>query len=116
MDKGVGIGEVIALHKALGGGGGSSGGGVMKIGVNKTESGGKDIFTLDKTWKQIADAIDAGEVPYCVYAYGSDYSVTIVSTVYQSDEDGFVVSNRVADYTTNSENGYPSYTEEGSNY
>ena len=53
MEKGVGIGEVIALHKALGGGGGSSGGGVLVVTITETEN----TITADKTAEEIINAM-----------------------------------------------------------
>ena len=56
MEKGVGIGEVIALHMALGGGGGgSSGGGVLYVTQDMTTT------ELSKNLGEIQDALDAGK-------------------------------------------------------
>ena len=61
-----GIGETIALAKALGGsgGGGSSGGGVFLVTINYDESENADV--LDKTWQEIHDAfvIDGKQVVF----------------------------------------------------
>ena len=58
-----GIGEIVALAKGLGGsGGGSSGGGVLV--VHETISEG--THSLDKTWKEISDAANAGTIIYYI--------------------------------------------------
>lgn len=101
-------GEVIALIKAFGGGGGgSSGGGALKVGVNVTESGNKTIYTLDKTWKQISDAIENGTIPY-VIDYDSGFVNTLASiTAYEQDGAMVYVVEFGRTYETDSENGYP---------
>ena len=104
-------GEVIALIKAFGGGGGgSSGGGVLVI--HETVSG--TTHTLDKTWKQIADAVDSGGLPYAVIVNEADGNImkgvhTVESVAFGSGL--YIVGLNNKGYATNDENGYPSYTE-----
>ena len=107
-----GIGEIVALAKGLGGsGGGSSGGGALKIGVTATQSGDDTIYTLDKTYKQIVDAVNGGIIPYiCMDMAG----VTVVKMLAEYSFDGAVYSLDFGPvYSTTSENGYPSYTDGG---
>lgn len=102
-------GEVIALIKAFGGsGGGSSGGGVLV--VHETVSG--DTHTLDKTWKQIADAVDSGGLPYVVMI--NETGGNIVKTVHIVDSVAigsglYIVGLGENGYATADENGYPSF-------
>lgn len=102
MDKGVGIGEVIALAKAFGGGGGgSSGGGVLVVHEDENR-------TLDKTWQEINDAalsvlvaIDSetgAKAYYCVQSTTHDSGSGTYFVNY--GEDGGI-------YTTSSQTGYP---------
>ena len=93
---------------------GGTGGGVLV--VHEDENG-----TLDKTWKEIYDAdfaIMIGEQPgsksiihiFDVYVNMPEkdvYHVTVGSPSYSGGE---VILTK-SDYVTNSENGYPSYTE-----
>lgn len=87
--------------------GGSSGGGALKVGVNVTESGNKTIYTLDKTWKQISDAIENGTIPYVVdNESGSVNTLTVISSYEQNG--AMVYSVELGQtYETDSENGYP---------
>lgn len=96
MDKGVGIGEVIALHKALGGGG-SSGGGVLVVGV--TESG--DYLVCDKTCKEMWDGMKDGGVVI-------DGTTWLYSVCNAINDDGYsFVSYEGPTFTGNSDNDYP---------
>lgn len=79
--------------------GGGTGGGVLRINdVNET---------LDKTWREIYDAINSGKL--CLIAtneYGSD--ILTVATSIATDNNtmyGVKVANNM--YITNTENGYP---------
>jgi hypothetical protein len=68
MDKGVGIGEVIALSKVFGGGGGSSGGGVLVVNISeKKDSKSGDTkgpvttpYVCDKTAGEMWSALTNG--------------------------------------------------------
>lgn len=106
-------GEVIALIKAFGGGGGSSGGGALV--VNETISEG--THTLDKTWKEISDAANAGTIIYYISQIAGDegyimYAQRIVydGVAYCAYFSGIGV-NQYAYFESETENGYPSYTD-----
>ena len=118
MDKGVGIGEVIALHKALGGGGGSSGGGALR--VNKTVEDG--VAVLDKTWEEIVEAIKGGVLPYVyeenmglkcignifyIYKYEEDISRAMYNVSIKDNYGTYMT------FTTSSKTGYPIYSDPG---
>ena len=88
--------------------GGGSDGGVLVVTATVEETTGEPTTTLDKTWQEIHDAdfaviksisgtnIDTNFVNYAQYEEGSgNYTVG--------------ASNRTV-YTTESANGYPSYT------
>lgn len=94
-----------------GGGGGSSGGGALKINVTVTQSGNETTFTLDKTYKQIVDAVNGGIIPYICNADSSD-GVIVVLKKYFLGGTGYVVEFDTG-YSTTSENGYPSFTSGG---
>ena len=113
MDKGVGIGEVIALHKALGGGGGSSGGGVLVVHQTVTQDGNNTLYTLDKTYKELTDAINGGTIPYMVVEgdSGMAYSVNLMNFYVQYAADNLSVQFGNTSYDTDSQNGYPVHTE-----
>lgn len=86
----VGIGEIVALAKGLGGsGGGSSGGGVLVV----TDTDG----TLDKTWKEIKDAWDAGKV-VCRGGFGDTDGIYYMSLL-DADAEGYWVSFNGGAYT-----------------
>lgn len=103
MDKGVGIGEVIALHKALGGGG-SSGGGMLVV----HDARG----TLDKTWQEIHDAVVAGQ--FIVIQFENDDGIfwSYISSV-ESDSSYYRVNvfnpgpMATSEFGTDSPTGYP---------
>ena len=96
-----------------GGGGGSSGGGGLKVGVNVTESGDNTIYTLDKTWKQISDAIESGNIPYMIdYENGFVNTLSSIRTYEHDSGMGYVVEFN-HEYQTDSENGYPTYEQQG---
>jgi hypothetical protein len=85
---------------------------VLKVGVNVTQSGDDIIYTLDKTYKQIVDAVNGGIMPYiCMELRGGTVAVKILAE-YFSDGTDYSVDFGAVYYTT-SENGYPSYTDDG---
>jgi hypothetical protein len=105
--------KIIALIKAIGGGGGGGSGGGSLI-VNDVEG------TLDKTFKEIKDAVDAGYYvqikkaesdPAMQFETASYYSVGTVTS--QSSEYDILVYGLIDGevamivYVTDSENGYP---------
>ena len=114
MDKGVGIGEVIALAKTFGGGGGSSGGGVLV--VNITWEG--QTATCDKTAGEMYDAYKNGGLILC--DEGEDWGSirTVVGAEYEDSYNFYVFlyapSNSMTNFTAESANDYPSYTDNGS--
>lgn len=80
-------------------GGGGTGGGVLVVNDNNG--------TLDKTWKEISDAFDAGVL---VHAYRNEdglFSKEIITMLITNNTDMFGVSISGYPYTTNTENGYP---------
>ena len=106
-------GEVIALIKAFGGGGGgSSGGGVLV--VNETISEG--THTLDKTWKEISDAANAGTIIYYIIQSGGDEGTIMYATRIVYDGVAYcadfskIGGNPYKFFESETENGYPSYT------
>lgn len=99
-----------AIAKGGGSGGGSSGGGTLKVNMTETESGDKTIYTLDKTWKQISDAIENGTIPYMI-DYGNGF-VNILSEIHTDGSTVYSV-NFGQVYETDSENGYPTYEHGG---
>lgn len=86
----------------------SSGGGLV---VHSDENG-----TLDKTWKQISDAVENGAIPYMISGDDEAKYVTILSQVLAYDDGGVMhyVANFGYNYQTDSENGYPSASGGGS--
>lgn len=110
MEKGVGIGEVIALHKALGGGGGSSGGGVLVVHEDKNG-------TLDKTWEEISDAVSEKPV-LIIYPDGSTTKIMYVVSVMQPSKPGMKYyvkafypfidfESSIVNFTADTYDGYP---------
>ena len=110
-------GAVLALIKALGGSGGGGGGGGALI-VNGTTVGA--TTTLDKTWKEISDAIKSSGAYILNSDEGGVWS-NVVTAAY-TDNGAYIVEDQVfatyqgttsiitEQYTTDSENGYPSFT------
>lgn len=120
MDKGgwltVGMGNTIALIKALSGGGGS-GGGVQFIGATYDDSGDNPTITLDKTWKEIYDLIAAGTL--CALRFALEKIITIFYVLQVEAEsstynvyffDPSNIDTLRMEFYTNSEDGYPVYT------
>lgn len=92
-----------AIANGGGGGGGSSGGGALRVNV-VAESGGK---TLDKTWKQISDAIENGTIPYVVDNESGFVNTLSSITAYEQDGAMVYIVEFGQTYETDSENGYP---------
>lgn len=82
--------------------GGGSGGGVLV--VHETVSG--TVHTLDKTWKEIHDALLLGHV-----AIATDDSVMTVTEAVVGLLSIVAAGAEVHEYVAESENGYPSYDE-----
>lgn len=81
------------------GGGGGTGGGILVVHDNDG--------TLDKTWKEISDAFDAGML---VHAYRNGDGLLfkeIITVLVTNNTDIFGVSISGYQYSTNTENGYP---------
>ena len=95
-----------------------SGGGVLVVNVTEEETGESIVYTMDKTWKEIHDALVSGPVQV-VYGDSDEWEVTYVSHIFGYAGDyGVILSNGFTAfpgageaYATDSENGYPSYTE-----
>lgn len=111
-------GAVLALIKAIGGGGGGSSGGGALI-ANGTTTGSTTV--LDKTYAEIYEAVKTTgayivteDELYGVFchpvmrAYNNSGTYTVEAVIYDTQNDG--VSWIVKEYTTSSENGYPSFT------
>lgn len=70
------------IDQGGGGGGGSGGGGLV---VTATEEGGS--FVLDKTWKEIHDAIASGQnVSILLSADFGQYAMTVTTCLYAEGE------------------------------
>ena len=83
-----------------GGGGGGTGGGVLVVNDNNG--------TLDKTWKEITDAFDAGTLVHVYQNVGGGVSIkVIVNIIATNNTDMYGVSVNGHQYATNTENGYP---------
>ncbi len=98
------------LAKAFEGVTPGGGGGVLVI--HETVSG--NTHTLDKTWKQIADAIDSGVLPYAVII--DEVGKNIIKNIFIVDSVAFgsgryIVGVNDNGYATTDENGYPSFSE-----
>lgn len=98
-------------QESAGGGGGSSGSSVFKIGVDTATD------SLDKTWQEIHDALEAGKVCVIITETENGYICEYVITVAALGDDGYgVVTLFGAEqplYTTISANGYPVYNDNG---
>ena len=117
--------DQIEQNTAGGGGGGSGGGGVFVVHSHYDENTG--VTTLDKTWQEIWDALDAGQFPTIVSAYSDEYGnegdISYINNLWSEDGacglqsfapyynagDVTPVIWGASDYTTDSADGYPSY-------
>ena len=100
------------------GGGGSSGGGALI--VNGTTPVGSGTTTLDKTWKEISDAVKS--VGAYILNNSDDGTFSQVVTAAYIDDGTYIIEDQVfvtyngttsimtEQYSTDSENGYPSFT------
>ena len=93
------------------GGGGGGGGGSGALIVHRTHDEEHGIYTLDKTWKEIADAILVGPVLLLLDDIGyGEYNVSSITIDYVEINNGnYVVNCSQGTFETDSENGYPSY-------
>lgn len=101
--------EIRAIAEMFANMSGSSGGGGMKVGVTVTQSGDDTIHTLDKTYKQIVDAVNGGILPYICKDTDDGTAVIILQTYGGGGPICFVEFD--TGYLATSENGYPSHTE-----
>ena len=86
------------------GGGGGTGGGAMV--ATATQSGA--YVPLDKTWKELADAMESGIVPVILYNDGTNkYKETV--TMINETSDLYSVSTTSFTFEVDTETGYPSY-------
>lgn len=105
MDKGVGIGEVIALHKALGGGGGSSGGGALV--VNVTTDPETYAKSCDKTAGEIMAVANVGGIVVFKETYEDGSDIDYMISVEQNNRDySFATGNKYT-YKAESASDYP---------
>lgn len=82
-----------------GGGGGGTGGGILVVHDNDG--------TLDKTWKEISDAFDAGALVHVYRNEDGLLSKEIITMLVTNNTDMFGVVISGYPYATNTENGYP---------
>ena len=92
--------------------GSSSGGGALKVNVAVTKSGDETTFTLDKTYKQIVDAVNGGILPYICKTGSNDGMIVVLERWNSLGGTSYVVEFDT-EYSTTSENGYPSFTSGG---
>lgn len=104
------------------GAGGGGGGGAMVVSVTKTKSGDDNIYTLNKTWKEIKDALEAGtsvaiirtNTDYVMWYYV--YGASLLINTYLIDDanpagNSYESAVQSDDpFAADSENGYPSIT------
>ena len=84
--------------------GGGTGGGAMV--ATATQSGA--YVTLDKTWKELADAMESGIVPVILYNDGTNkYKETV--TMINQTSDLYSVSTTSFTFEVDTETGYPSF-------
>lgn len=96
--------ERIADNYNGSGGGGGTGGGVLV--ATATQSGA--YATLDKTWKELADAMESGIVPVILYNDGTNkYKETV--TMINETSDLYSVSTTSFSFEVDTETGYPSF-------
>lgn len=83
---------------------------VMVVRINFTTDGSHNVYTLDKTWQEIYDAIDSGLFCFLLeggegsfYQYGID-GVEVVDDVYY-------VNSLIRAYQTDAASGYPQYID-----
>lgn len=81
------------------GGGGGTGGGVLVV--------NDDNGTLDKTWKEISDAFDAGTLVHLYQNANGNLTKTVVNIIATNNTDLYGVGAHNAQYATTTENGYP---------
>lgn len=92
---------------------GSSGGGVLV--VHETISEG--THTLDKTWKEISDAANAGTIIYFISQTEGDEGYIMYAQRIMYDGVAYcsyfssISATVYAAFESETENGYPSYTE-----
>lgn len=85
----------------------AAGGGIMII--HGTTS--NDVVTLDKTVKEIRDALSSGTIPVCIYEeLGMPVVKTVIGVAGENGE--FYVEVNRGSFTANSENEYP-HTDNG---
>lgn len=94
-------------------GGGSGGGGDSGL-VVECIYDGIDTSTLNKTWKEINDAMTVGTHVVITYDYNTIQGVDAAIKCF-TDGSTYTVSTYDYSYDATSENGYPSYTESPGN-
>ena len=124
------LGTEIALIKALcGNGGGSGGGGIMVVhetttnpsSKGNTKGGGAPdaptttTYYLDKTWKEIADAMRTGVVVLVSDVRDTEYSTVVSAVYYGGSPNKYRIRGYTAgaidpaNYLATSKTAYPSY-------
>ena len=77
------------------------GGGVLAIGFS-------DENTLDKTWKEIHDAVSDGKLPFVIFVGEDEIGTGLVMSVYE--ESGYCIDimfSEMLTFSAETENGYP---------
>lgn len=90
----------------------SGGGGMLIVQQTITTAEGATTYTLDKTWKEIDDAMAAGIYPIIIFSLsGGGHQIVLCyeTAIY----DGEYCAQFGHSYSTDSEDGYPSYTQSG---
>ncbi len=96
---------------------GGSGGGTFFVGSTYDES--TQIETLDKTWKEIVDAFNAGKNVILKFSDGPTITTIYTLAGYGCANNNFAVrffgyiDNVISNFLADSENGYPSFDENG---
>lgn len=62
-----------------------AGSGVMYVNFTYDDSGGEDVYSADKTFAEVAAAIDAGKMIYGAYSVGGANFVYLPLTDYSED-------------------------------
>lgn len=96
--------EAITQKAGSGGGGGS----VLFVEMTKDEN---DIFSLDKTWKEIKDAFSSGVVivHFDDEHYEHWYPISNLQIMHDEESPTYIVRVDIYEFLTTSENDYPSY-------
>ena len=97
--------------------GGGSGGGTLKVTITSEEVSDGTKFTMDKTWQEIANAFNSGNMPYFILTDDGGVKIGYAENIYSvggyygvSFNDNAEILQSEDGYYTDSANGYPSFT------